>query len=103
VLSAVALADAITAALQPEIQCKARELGGRVKQERGSETGLRSFHDQLPIPVIGCALVPGRVAVWLLRKRRIRLSAMAAVVLRKEGLLDFSDLEPCVHWSLPVA
>jgi UDP:flavonoid glycosyltransferase YjiC (YdhE family) len=101
-LSATALADAIAAALKPGIRRKARELGDRVRQERGSETGAQSFHDQLPLAVIGCALAPGRVAVWRLRKRRFRLSAMAAVVLRKEGLVDFSDLELCVDLSLPV-
>jgi UDP:flavonoid glycosyltransferase YjiC (YdhE family) len=98
-LSAAALADAITAALKLDIQRMARELGDRVRREHGSETGVRSFHDRLPIPVIDCALVRGRVAVWQLRKRPIRLSAMAAVVLKKEGLLDFSDLEPCVACS----
>jgi hypothetical protein len=95
-LSAAALADAITTALKPDIQRMARELGDRIRREHGSETGVRSFHDRLPLPAIECALVPGRVAVWRLRKRRIRLSAVAAVVLKKEGLLDFSDLEPCV-------
>jgi UDP:flavonoid glycosyltransferase YjiC (YdhE family) len=86
VLSAAALADAITAALKPGIRHKATELGDSVRQERGSEVGVQSFHDHLPLAVIGCSLVPGRVAVWRLRKRPVRLSAMAAVVLRKETL-----------------
>ena len=92
-LSAAALADAINAALEPEIQLKANELGDLVRKENGPETGAQSFHDRLPFGVMDCALAPGRAAVWRSRKAGVRLSAMAASVLRKEGLIDFSDLE----------
>jgi UDP:flavonoid glycosyltransferase YjiC (YdhE family) len=103
-LSAAVLADAINAALEPEIQLKAKELGDLVRQENGPEMGAQSFHDQLPHGVMDCVLAPGRAAVWRSCKAGVRLSAMAASVLRKEGLVDFSDLElyadsyPTVTW-----
>jgi hypothetical protein len=101
-LSATALADAIKTALQPEIRRNATWLGDRVSRERGPERGAQSFHNQLPVAAVQCALTPDRVTVWRHRKKGIRLSAMAALALRKEGLVDFNDLEPCVHWPKPV-
>jgi UDP:flavonoid glycosyltransferase YjiC (YdhE family) len=92
-LSAAALAAAINAALEPEIQRKATELGDLVRQENGLETGAQSLHDRLPLGLMDCALAPRRAAVWQSRKAGVRLSAMATSVLRKEGLIDFSDLE----------
>ena len=97
-LAAPALADAITAARQPEIKRNASWLGDRVRREEGARKGTQSFHDELPLTVMQCTLAPGRVAVWRHRKRGTGLSAMAGSVLRKEGLVDFSDLEACVDY-----
>ena len=101
-LTATALADAITAALRPGVLQNARELGERIREERGCERGAQSFHDHLPMGNMGCSLVPRRVAVWRVRKSGIRLSAMAATVLRKADLVDFNGLEMCVKTFTPI-
>jgi hypothetical protein len=40
-----------------------------------------------------CSLAPSRVAVWRVRRSKVRLSALAAAVLVKQGLLKYSDLK----------
>lgn len=92
-LTASNLAAAIQAALQPAMLQKARNLGSKISRERGSENGMKSFHDHLPLQVMGCSVAPHRVAAWKVRKMKMKLSAVAATVLRKEGLLDFRQLK----------
>ncbi len=92
-LTASNLAAAITAALRPEIVEKAKVLGRKISDERGSEVGAKCFHDQLPLGTMRCSLTPHRVIVWKVRKNNIKLSALAATVLRKEGLLDFQKIK----------
>ena len=99
-LTASNLADAIKTALEPATLQNASLLGDKIRTEQGSDNGVRSFHDRLPLARMGCSLGPHRVAVWKVRKTDIRLSAMAATVLRKEGLLDFHKLKLYVHVGL---
>lgn len=93
-LTASNLAAAITAALQPKIVEDAKVLGGKITNEQGSDLGARYFHDRLPLGIMCCSVGPRRVAAWKVRKSDIKLSALAACVLRKEGLLDFEDVKP---------
>lgn len=92
-LTASKLAEAIAAALQPAMLENAKSLGSKIKEERGSETGAKNFHDRLPLAIMCCSIAPHRVAAWKVRKTNIKLSAVAATVLRKEGLLDFQRLK----------
>jgi UDP:flavonoid glycosyltransferase YjiC (YdhE family) len=92
-LTADRLAAALTEALKPETLEKAKELGARISEENGAEVGGKSFHDHLDVPNLRCSLAPSRVAVWRVKRTRTRLSALAATVLAKEGLLDFADLK----------
>lgn len=92
-LTASSLAAAIMAALQPKTVEDAQVLGRKISQERGSETGARCFHDRLPLGLMGCSVAPHRVAAWKVRKSELRLSALAATVLRKEGYLDFQKIK----------
>ncbi|KAG9242487.1 glycosyltransferase family 1 protein [Calycina marina] len=87
------LAASITEALKPETLKRAQELGAKIKEENGSEMGGKSFHDQLNVDSLRCAVAPSRVAVWRLKRTNTRLSALAATVLAGEGLLDFADLK----------
>ena len=92
-LTAEKLAAALAEALKPETLAKAKELGGKIKEEKGNEIGAKSFHDMLDVDHLRCSLAPNRVAVWRVKRTQTRLSAFAANVLANEGLLDFADLK----------
>ena len=92
-LSAEILAASITEALKPTVQEQAAILASSIEQEKGTESGAVFFHSQLNIDSLRCSLAPNRVAVWRVRRTEVRLSALAATVLRNEGLLNFGDLK----------
>jgi len=92
-LTADKLAAALSEALKPETLAKAKELGARIKEEKGNEVGAKSFHDMLGVDNLRCSLAPNRTAVWRIKRTQTRLSAFAANVLANEGLLDFADLK----------
>lgn len=104
-LTADRLADAIQEALKPASQERARELGERIKEEKGTEVGAASFHEQMDVDRMRCMLAPNRPAVWWVRTKGhtasgIRLSTFAATVLSNQGLLDANHLRlyrPCEY------
>lgn len=87
------LAANILAALEPAVLEKAHALGQSIIQERGTEMGARRFHENLQVDLLRCSLAPSRAAVWRVKRTNIRLSAFAATVLGKAGVLDFNDLK----------
>jgi hypothetical protein len=95
-LTAESLGAAIQEALRPETLQRARELGEKIREEKGTEVGGRSFHQFLEVDKLRCSLAPSRVAVWRVRRTQVRLSALAASVLVKEGVIKYQDLKPCV-------
>lgn len=92
-LTSTNLAAAIEEALKPTALTKAQELGARIASEKGTQSGAKSFQDQLDIDKLRCAVDPSRAAVWRVKRTQIRLSAFAATALGNEGLLNFSDLK----------
>lgn len=104
-LTADKLADGILEALKPATLERARELGDRIKEENGCETGAESFHTQMNVDKMRCTLAPHRPAVWWVRTKGssrdgIRLSTFAATVLGNEGILDVNLLRlyrPCEY------
>lgn len=92
-LDADKLAELIQEALKPQSLERAAELSAKIKQEKGAETGADSFHKQLSPHNLRCSVCPDRTAIWRVRRTDIRLSALAAAVLGKEGLLNFEDLK----------
>ncbi|SPQ18621.1 46dc12d5-0840-4724-9e0b-fcc351d440a4 [Thermothielavioides terrestris] len=92
-LTAEGLARAIEHALLPETLARARELGDKIKAEKGADVGGKSFHQFLNTDAMRCSLAPSRVAVWRVRRSKVRLSALAAAVLVKQGWLKYSDLK----------
>ena len=92
-LTAQKLADAINFCLKPESQDRAKELADKIAQEKGTELGAQSFHQQLDVDKLRCTLVPSHVAVWRLRRTQVRLSALAACTLANAGLLEFKELK----------
>lgn len=92
-LTAENLAGAITEALKPETQARAKELGAKIREERGTDEGGKFFHDHLEVNSLRCSLAPSRVAVWRVRRSQVRLSGLAAAVLVAEGKLKYGDLK----------
>ncbi|WEW54665.1 hypothetical protein PRK78_000085 [Emydomyces testavorans] len=92
-LTADNLAAAITSALKPEMQMKAKELGIIVQREPSLRRGIESFHRQLRPEMVRCALSPCRAAVWRIKRTKIRLSAFAVTLLINEGILDVRDVK----------
>ena len=92
-LTAAGLANAILEALNPTALQKAQDLGAKISSEKGSDIGAISFHRRLGIDDLRCALTPSRVAVWRVKRTRIRLSAFAATVLINDGLLDLNNVK----------
>ena len=104
-LTADGLANAILEALKPETLERAKELGERIREEKGCEVGAASFHAQMNVNRLRCMMASSRVAVWRVKtkgskKDDIRLSAFAATVLGNEGILDVNQLKlyrPCEY------
>ncbi|KUI57120.1 Sterol 3-beta-glucosyltransferase UGT80B1 [Cytospora mali] len=92
-MTAQKLADAITTALQPQTQARAKELGEKIRQEKGTDLGAKSFHDFLDYDKLRCSIAPSRTAVWRVRRTRVKLSALAAAVLVQERLIEYTDLK----------
>ncbi|KAI1323555.1 hypothetical protein F5Y16DRAFT_336233 [Xylariaceae sp. FL0255] len=87
------LAEAIRVAIRPETQEKSQELGDKIREERGADVGGQCFHKHIDIDQLRCAIVPSRVAVWRVRRSKLRLSALAAATLVNSGYLQYSDLK----------
>jgi hypothetical protein len=104
-LTAEGLANAILEALKPETLERARELGERIREEKGCEAGAASFHAQMDVARLRCMMAPNRAAVWRVNTNGsktddVRLSAFAATVLGSEGILDVNQLRlyrPCEY------
>ena len=96
-LTPARLAAAIVEALTPEALQKAAELAAGMIEERGAEAGAESFHRQLSTK--RCSLLPTRVAIWQVKRTKMRLSVFAAFALCMEGLLNMNDLRLWVFSS----
>lgn len=92
-MTAEKLAEAIKYCLQPDTQQQAKVLGQKIREEKGTDIGGRSFHNHLNVDVLRCSLAPSRVAVWRVRRTKVRLSSLAATVLVNHGVLKYSDLK----------
>ncbi|KAI5927322.1 hypothetical protein F4810DRAFT_360708 [Camillea tinctor] len=92
-LTAPKLAEAIRMAVKPETKERAKELGERIREEKGTDVGGQSFHKHLDVDNLRCSVAPSRVAVWRVRRSQTRLSAIAAATLVYLGYLKYSDLK----------
>lgn len=92
-LTAESLAESIQHCLKPETIEKAKSLGEKIREEEGTDVGGRSFHAHLDIEALRCSIAPSRVAVWRVRRTKVRLSAFSAAVLVRQGLIKYSDLK----------
>ncbi|KAI0881589.1 glycosyltransferase family 1 protein [Annulohypoxylon maeteangense] len=92
-LTGAALAEAIRVATKPETLARARELGEKIREEKGTDVGAQYFHKHLNVDRLRCSLAPSRVAVWRLRRTQVFLSALAGATLVNNGYLRYSDLK----------
>ncbi|KAH8596187.1 hypothetical protein B0O99DRAFT_125217 [Bisporella sp. PMI_857] len=91
-LTAELLAAQLRIALAPETLTKARELGQKIASEQGSDVGAKHFHSALD-PNMQCAILPGRVAVWRLKRTNVLISAKAAAVLCMQDQIHEGDFK----------
>ena len=104
-LTAEGLAKAILEALKPETLERVKELGERIREEKGCESGAASFHAQMNVDRLRCMMAPDHPAVWRVKTDGpepdgVRLSTFAATVLGNEGILDVNQLKlyrPCEY------
>ncbi|CAI0652705.1 unnamed protein product [Colletotrichum noveboracense] len=92
-LSGEKLAEAIRHCLKPETQARAQDLGNKIREEKGTDVGGKSFHDHLDTDALRCSIEPSRAAAWRVRRTKVRLSPMVAAVLVDRGLIKYSDLK----------
>lgn len=98
-LTATKLAQSILEALKPGVLSRAKELGEKIREERGCQSGAESFHANLDSEHLRCMMVDNRAAVWRLKTNGpkqgdVRLSAFAATVLGDAKLIDINQLRP---------
>jgi UDP:flavonoid glycosyltransferase YjiC (YdhE family) len=91
-LTAESLAEQIKMALAPETLVRAQELGKKMAAEEGANVGAKHFHEFLD-PNMQCSIIPGRAAVWRLRKTNVLLSAKAAAILCMKQMFPEHDLK----------
>ncbi|KAJ5826653.1 hypothetical protein N7447_003416 [Penicillium robsamsonii] len=95
-LTAAKLADAITYCLTPHANTVAQSIADSMNEESGVSAAVDSFHAHLPQQSMTCDLLPGETAVWKVKRGRkaMKLSATAALVLKREGMLPEKHLIP---------
>ncbi|RKF59115.1 UDP-glucose,sterol transferase [Golovinomyces cichoracearum] len=100
-LTAQLLADGIRKCLSSEARESARKIAENIKTEGdGAVNALRSFHRNLNLRglnSIRCSILENRIAVWKIKKTKIRLCALAAELLIKEKKLNRKQLELIRH------
>ena len=95
-LSAEKLAEGIKECLRPEAKQKAEAIAKSIEEEGdGAQNAVNAFHDALPLTgdnSMRCDVFHDRVAVWHVRRTRIRLSSLAADLLIDMGRFSYEDL-----------
>ena len=92
-LTAELLAVGILTCLRSRIIERAQELGATIGSEKGTNVGAQSFHRNLNVDSLRCAICPTRAAAWRIRRTSTKLSAFAATTLCNQGLLNMDDLK----------
>lgn len=95
-LDADKLAEGIRQCLLPQAKEKAAQIAKSIAEEGdGAENAIQSFHRGLPLAgpdSMRCTIFPDRLAVWLVHKTDIKLSALAADLLVDSGRIRWQDL-----------
>ena len=91
-LTAERLAEAIQETLKPGVRERAIELAAKIEAEDGVTDGVENFYKALPVQRMKCAVFEEKVAVWRHEKTGVVLSAAAAALLVREGVIEYDDL-----------
>ncbi|KAF1950307.1 sterol glucosyltransferase [Byssothecium circinans] len=86
------LTDAIAFCLMPDARQAAQTISSRMASERGIEAAVQSFHANLPLETMQCAILRNALAAWTYKKTNIQLSKLAAQLLIENGIIMPSDL-----------
>lgn len=83
--------------LEPEAQENVQRIADQMAKEGdGAENAVKSFHRSLPLAGrhnMRCSILEDRVAVWHLRRSKLRLSALAAQLLHEQGKIKWGDVK----------
>lgn len=100
-LSVDALAEGIKQCLTPEAKEAAGKIAKSIAEEGdGAKNAVDSFHRHLPMQgdhSMRCSILPDHVAVWTLKRSKLRLSALAAQLLIERKNIQWKDLRLCRH------
>lgn len=97
-LSCNKLAAAIQYCLTPEATAAAREISTMMQAESGVAAAVDSFHRNLPLDRMRCAVIPSQVAVWTYKrgKQPLHLSKAAVEILIEHNRINANQIRPYV-------
>ena len=100
-LTVDALAEGIAQCLTPEARLAAEKIADDIAKEGdGAKNAVESFHKHLPMQgnhSMRCSILPDRVAVWTLKRSKLKLSALAAELLIEKNKIKWQDLRLVRH------
>ncbi|TGO61015.1 hypothetical protein BOTNAR_0136g00180 [Botryotinia narcissicola] len=101
-LNITTLSSAIKFLLSPNVVTAAQTLATRIQHEDGVKEAVNSFHRNLPIKPLSCALLTQQPATWYWKKgkKHLNLSHQAAAVLVEKKKINASDLS--LHKPHPI-
>lgn len=100
-LTAEKLAEAIKVLCEDETQKQADVFAKKIAEEGdGAQNAVKSFHRCLTLrgeQSMRCSILEDKLAVWMVKKTNLRLSALAADILRTERKLRWDELRLIRH------
>ncbi len=100
-LTADKLREAIQFLLEDETQKQADVFAKKIEEEGdGAQNAVKSFHRCLTLrgeQSMTCSILDDRLAVWMVKKTNLRLSALAADILRNQRKVRWDDLRLIRH------
>lgn len=102
-LTADELAEGIKQCLSSEAKEAAEKLAEDIAKEGdGAKNAVESFHRHLPMrgkQSMRCSILPDHVAVWILKRSNLRISALAAELLVEQRKIKWQDLRLARHYE----
>ncbi|KAL8793642.1 MAG: hypothetical protein Q9195_003794 [Heterodermia aff. obscurata] len=100
-LTVDALANGIRQCLSPEAKRSAEKLAHDIEVEGdGAKNAVEAFHRHLPLvgeSSMRCCVFQDRIAVWVVKNTRLRLSNLAAELIVEKGKLSWQDMRLARH------
>ena len=97
-MTAESLAASITFALKPEVQEGAQKMAQDIKKEDGARGMVNKFQQRCVIEgLTQCELCPGRLANWVHKKTKRKLSGFAVACLVRKNLMLPNEVKLLCH------